>query len=216
MKKFIVVIVAFLIAWPWASVQAMPLAGRIVAIDAGHGGWDPGKQVDTIPDEKDINLAIAELLQMYLELGGASAFLTRADDTALANRKTPDLEARARLITDVRADIFISIHQNAYSSASVKGPQVFYYEGSEKSGALAGAIQKNLEDFLALEKHREAKADKNYFLLSKTIGPAVIVECGFLTNPEDAAALCRHDYQQKVSWGIYLGIIEYFTNNELE
>jgi len=192
-------------------ISAMPVMGRIILIDAGHGGWDPGKQVQNVVDEKQINLSIAEFLQIYLEQGGATVFMTRATDTALAKRKTPDLDARGQMVKEFSTEIFVSIHQNAYPNASAKGAQVFYYDGSERSKALAEAIQSNMCDFLAGSVCREAKANKEYYVLRKTAAPAVIVECGFMTNSEEAAMLANTEYQQKVAWAIYMGIIEYFS-----
>lgn len=202
----------FLTIFAAGTVWGMPLHGRTIVIDPGHGGWDPGKQTKGFPDEKEINLAIAEVLQMYLDLSGAVVFMTRTEDRALADRKNPDLEARARMIGEMGADIFVSIHQNAFPDESVRGPQVFYYDGSEGGARLAAAIQARMEDFLEIKKPKKPKADTNYFMLRKTQGPAVIVECGFLTSPAEATLLSCEKYQQKVAWGIYLGIVEYFTS----
>lgn len=186
---------------------------KVIVIDAGHGGWDPGKLGKSNTIEADINLAIAEDLQILLDLAGATVFLTRAEDVALGDTKNTDLKARTVMQADMQADIFVSIHQNAYHSSNVNGAQTFYYDGSQESKQLAEAIQKQLRNFLDTENKKEAKADDNYFLLKKTTGPAVIVECGFLTNLAEAEKLSRENYQEKVAWGIYLGILDYFANN---
>jgi len=192
------------------EVLASSVNKKIIVIDAGHGGWDPGKVGQNNELEKEINLAIAEKLQIYLELGGAVVFLTRADDTALADKKNADLTARCIMPSDMQADIFISIHQNAFPSEKVKGAQVFYYEGSQESQRLAENIQDNLETFLDNGSKKQAAANKSYFLLKETKTPAIIVECGFLTNIEEAKLLCSGIYQEKIAWGIYLGVLEHF------
>ena len=184
---------------------------KVIVIDAGHGGWDPGKVGKNNILEADINLAIAEDLQILLDLAGATVFLTRAQDAALADTKNADLSARAAMPTDMQAHIFVSIHQNAYRTSNVRGAQTFYYSGSQESKQLAEAIQARLRSFLDIENRMEAKSDDNYYLLKKTATPAVIVECGFLTNDAEAQMLTREGYQEKVAWGIYLGILDYFA-----
>jgi N-acetylmuramoyl-L-alanine amidase len=189
----------------------LSVSGKVVVIDAGHGGWDPGKVGKNDTLEAHINLAITEDLQILLDLAGATVFLTRAQDMALADTKDADLSARAAMPTDMRADIFVSIHQNAFHAGNVSGAQAFYYEDSQESKQLAEAIQARLGSFLDPQNRKKAKADDNYYLLKKTETPAVIVECGFLTNEAEAGMLTREDYQEKVAWGIYLGILDYFS-----
>ena len=193
------------------GVFAMSVNKKVIVIDAGHGGWDPGKVGKNDVLEKDINLAIAEDLQMMLEQGGAIVFLTRAEDKALGDTKNTDLTARCVMPTDMQADIFVSIHQNAYPQESVSGAQVFYYGDSENSKRLAESIQGHMRSFLDEENRKEAKANEDYYLLKKTATPAVIVECGFLTNHAEAMRLSREDYQEKVAWAIYVGILDYFA-----
>ncbi|MCL2575111.1 MAG: N-acetylmuramoyl-L-alanine amidase [Defluviitaleaceae bacterium] len=195
---------------PLLSVVALGSAGRIIVIDAGHGGWDPGKVSAQGHEEKDINLAIAKHLQMLLESSGNIVFTTRAEDVALADKKRADLRARAVMPTDLQAEIFVSIHQNAYPKASVKGAQAFYYEGSEESKRLAQAIQNQIKQSLDPDNRLGAKANSAYFLLKQTETPAVIVECGFLTNASETKKLIDEEYQQKIAWAIYLGILDYF------
>jgi len=189
---------------------------KIIVIDAGHGGWDPGKVGKNDILEADINLAIAEDLQILLDLAGATVFLTRSEDTALGDTKNADLAARSAMPSDMQAHIFISIHQNAYHNNKVSGAQTFYYGSSQESQRLAESIQACLTSFLNAENHKEAKAEESYYLLKKTATPAVIVECGFLTNDVEANKLSKEDYQEKVAWGIYLGILDYFATNSEE
>jgi len=209
--------IAIIYAQPNLEVFANTLSAnkKVIVIDAGHGGWDPGKLGINDTIEADINLAIAEDLQVLLDSAGATVFLTRAGDNALGDTKNTDLAARANMPCNMQAHIFISIHQNAFHTSKVSGAQTFYYGDSDQSKQLAEAIQASLRSFLDNENRKEAKADDSYYLLKKTATPAVIVECGFLTNEAEAQLLSREDYQEKVAWGIYLGILDYFVHEEI-
>lgn len=189
---------------------------RVVLIDAGHGGWDPGKLGTVGEDEKDINLKIADNLQTYLENSGGVVLLTRNNDEALGNRKRDDLFKRKELGNTSRADVVVSIHQNAYPSRSVKGSQVFYFKTSDKSKVLAECIQKRLNTFADIGNRRIAKENGDYYMLKQTNAPAVIVECGFLSNRSDEKRLNTQQYQEKVAWAIYTGIEDYFETLEPE
>jgi len=206
-----VTLFAFTILFNPVSVFATSVNKRIIVIDAGHGGWDPGKVGRGEKLEKDINLAIAEDLQVLLEMGGATVFLTRGDDSALGDTKKADLTARSTMPADFKADIFLSIHQNAYQNENAKGAQAFYYGDSAESKRLAEAIQTNIRSYLDAGNKKEAKADTGYFVLKKTQVPAVIVECGFLTNDEDLQKLTQENYQEKMAWAMYLGILDFFA-----
>lgn len=195
---------------------SMPTGKKIILIDAGHGGWDPGKVGRNNTLEKDINLAIAEKLQMMLEQGGAYIVTTRAEDTALSNDKRQDLNARKDMAYNYKVDILVSIHQNSYPKASIKGAQVFYFDNSEKSKLLADSIQNQIVSFLDPNNKRGSKANGNYYLLKKTSVPAVIVECGFLTNDYEREKLLEDEYQERVAWSIYMGIVNYFEALEKE
>ena len=214
MRRIGICIVVFLVALTFFSpneVLATSANKKVIVIDAGHGGWDPGKVGKNDVLETDINLAIAEDLQTMLEMGGAIVFMTRAEDKALGDTKNADLSARCAMPTDMLADIFVSIHQNAYHTSDVSGAQTFYYGDSIESKCLAEAVQERMRGFLDTENRKEAKANENYYLLKKTAITAIIVECGFLTNDEEAGKLVREDYQEKVAWAIYIGILDYFA-----
>jgi N-acetylmuramoyl-L-alanine amidase len=188
---------------------AMPLERRVIVVDAGHGGWDPG-MVSGRVDEKDINLQIAQKLQTFLELGGATVIITRLDDSDLSKSKSGDMAVRRRIANTSRADIFVSIHQNAFGQSSVHGAQVFYFNESDNSKKLATAIQDRIKAFALPYNRFTARANSNYFVLKQTEMPAVLVECGFLTNPGEKAKLLTEGYQEKIAWAIYLGIVDYF------
>ena len=191
------------------SSVSMPLSKKIILIDAGHGGYDPGK-VSGSTQEKTINLAIAQKLQAYLEQADATAFMTRVDDSDLARTKKSDMRSRKLTADTSSADIFVSIHQNSYPSSSVKGAQVFYFNHSDNSKRLAQCIQNELKSFIDNNNKREVTENSSYYVLKNTSMPAVIVECGFLTNPSEKGMLQDPDYQDKIAWAIYMGIVDYF------
>lgn len=190
--------------------SAMPLNRRVIVIDAGHGGFDPGMVSGKI-EEKNINLSIAKKLQTYLEQGGATVIITRADDSDLGKGKSSDMRARRLIANTSHADIFVSIHQNSFSSPSVKGAQVFYFNQSDNSQKLATYIQDRLREFVDSGNKYKEKANNNYYVLKQTEMPAVLVECGFLTNSTERGKLTSEEYQEKIAWGIYLGIVDYFN-----
>ena len=193
-----------------AVAEAMPVSRKIIVIDAGHGGWDPG-MVSGKVEEKDINLSIARKLQTFLEQGGATVIITRLDDSALGTKKTGDMHARRLIANTSKADIFVSIHQNSYNSANVRGFQAFYFNESDNSKKLAACIQNRLKEFVNPNNKLGSRANKNYFVLKQTEMPAVLVECGFLTNYNERNKLTTDEYQEKIAWGIYLGIVDYFN-----
>lgn len=188
---------------------SMPIANKNIVIDAGHGGFDPGKVSKDGTLEKDINLNIAKYLQQYLEQSGAFVLTTRIDDNALAKEKGADMKARKNIANNENVDLLVSIHQNSFPKESVKGAQVFYYKTSENSKNLAICIQNRLKE-IDSSNQREAKENNDYYLLKQTTMPSVIVECGFLSNSEEGNKLKDEQYQQKIAWSIYLGILDYF------
>lgn len=190
----------------------------VVVLDAGHGGIDPGKVGVDGQLEKDINLQITlklkELLENDKELN-VKVVLTRSDDTGNysdsdTNKKVADMKKRCEIINGSGAKLLVSIHQNSYHSTSVQGAQVFYYKDSQDGKILANTIQNKLVQELADSgKGRVEKANDNYYILLNAKCPAVIVECGFLSNPEEARALAQDDYQDRVAGAIAEGIKEY-------
>jgi N-acetylmuramoyl-L-alanine amidase len=192
---------------------SMPLSKKIILIDAGHGGADPGK-ISAKTLEKDINLAIAKQLQTYLEQGDATVFMTRIDDSDLAQSKKSDMYSRKLTANTSKADIFISIHQNSFPDGSVQGAQVFYFNRSNNSKRLAECIQAELKSFVNYRNRFDAKENGNYYVLRQTTMPAVIVECGFLTNYNEKTKLLNPDYQDRLAWAIYMGVLDYFHMNK--
>ena len=187
-------------------------SGVIIVIDAGHGGNDPGKVSSEGIKEKDINLSIALKLKEELEKRGARVILTRDCDKCLAdegttNKKKSDMINRMEIVNNSKATLLISIHQNSYSDVNVKGAQVFYYGGSGESKKIAESIQKMVKKEVDVDNNRVAKADNNYYILRKSVCPAVIVECGFLSNPEEAGKLTDEEYQQRMASAIAKAVI---------
>lgn len=190
-----------------------------VIIDAGHGGFDGGAVVGEI-FEKDINLAIANALSDMLKLSGIRVINTRTDDTStesdaslsIANRKRSDLRNRLYLANGTPEAILISIHQNKFSSPSAKGAQIFYGNKSDKSALIAESIRKNIVSLIQSENKRALKkATKDVFLLYNSEIPAVIVECGFMSNEAELKKLLNKDYQSKMAFAIFCGILEYIS-----
>jgi len=194
----------------------------VLVLDAGHGGFDPGKVGVNGALEKDINLSIVKKLQKLLEDEGFTVYLTRDKDTLLApanstSKKKDDMIARIEMVTRLNPFFTISIHQNSFTDSSVYGPQVFYYKDSEESATMAQVIQDVLNNQLAPEKKRAPQANTNYYLLTRTPTPTVIVECGFLSNPTEADLLTQEEYQSRVANSIFLGILSYYeasTSNQ--
>ena len=176
-----------------------------------HGGFDPGKVTANGTEEKDINLEIAKKLESKLKENGITVLMTREDDSGLydedsSNKKAEDMKSRVDLINETKPVLAVSIHQNSYTDASVKGAQVFYYTHSDTSKKIAEDMQELLRE-VDTGNTRQAKADSTYYMLKKTEVPTVIIECGFLTNAVDAAKLQEEAYQQDMADIICEGII---------
>ena len=202
-----------------ADVSGNIKGEQVILVDAGHGGVDSGMVgVDDLK-EKGINLGIAMKLKEVLEKKGYTVVMTREEDKGLyeentKNMKAQDLQNRIALIRKYSPVLSVSIHQNSYSDPQVKGPQVFYYEDSESGKALALEIQEQMNRKLSIVRPRSAKGNRTYYLLKRSPGVINIVECGFLTNPEEAALLQTEDYQRKVAEAVAEGIITYQQKNE--
>lgn len=189
---------------------------RIVVLDAGHGGEDPGKVGNGNIYEKDINLAITEYVKTFLEQNDYSVIMTRETDASLGTTargfdKNGDMKARLQAIEGAGARIAVSIHQNSFTDGSVQGAQVFYHESSQEGKRLAQTIQTSLWERLDGEKKRDIKSDNSYYLLKNSSIPMVIVECGFLSNSRELELLQQEDYQKQVAWAIYMGIEKYLN-----
>lgn len=169
--------------------------------------------------EKDINLKIAKKLALFLTAADVDVVLTREDDAGLydenvSNKKVQDMKNRVALIEEKKPALTVSIHQNSYHEEYVHGAQVFYYEGSQESKEIAERMQRVLAEQIDPDNARQAKANSSYYLLKKTSSPIVIVECGFLSNYEEAQKLSSEVYQEKTAWAIHLAILNYLNKTE--
>lgn len=184
-----------------------------IVIDAGHGGRDNGCSGSNGSKESEINLDISKKLQVYLQSLGVRVVMTRYDGNGLYeadadNYKQSDMEKRIEIINEASPDMVISIHQNSYSDKSQKGAQVFYREGDELSFDFASSVQSQLLSQLPSAR-KEANAG-DYYILNECGLPAIIVECGYLTNAEEEQLLISDDYQSKVAYSIMCGVVKYF------
>lgn len=187
-----------------------------VVLDAGHGGEDPGKVGVNGAKEKDINLSIAKKVKEELEKQKIIVYMTREEDCMLAqadsrNKKVEDMKERVKIINESQADLAVSIHQNSYEEENIKGAQVFYYSHSEK-GKMNAQIMQNALLELDTSNMRKEKANDTYYILKRTEIPTIIVECGFLSNQEEAALLISEEYQERVTKSIVKGIITCFED----
>lgn len=186
---------------------------ELIVVDAGHGGFDPGKVGTAGTLEKDINLSIALKLKKVLEDSGYQVVMIRETDTALCDagskrKKAEDLKARVSMINEKKPALTVSIHQNSYS-AGTKGAQVFYFKNSEESHRFASVLQETVKEKINDGNHRIEKGNESYYMLKKTEGIFAIIECGFLSNPQEEVLLNADDYQQKMAEAIAEGIERY-------
>ncbi len=197
------------------SVAMKPGRCRVV-LDAGHGGTDPGKiGINGVP-EKEINLQITMLVKRYLEAQDIEVILTRKTDDGLydedaSNKKVQDMKRRIDTIEEADPVITVSIHQNSYPEEYVRGAQVFYYSNSVQGQKLAQYVQDSLVERVDPQNRRLIKPNDSYYLLKKAPTPIIIVECGFLSNSDEAEKLCDPDYQKRLAWAIHMGILQYLN-----
>lgn len=189
---------------------------ELIIVDAGHGGFDPGKVGVAGSLEKDINLSIALKLKKILTDSGYQVIMTREDDRALCHesdsrKKMSDLKSRVSMINENKPALTVSIHQNSYS-AGTKGAQVFYYKDSEESHEFATVLQNTVKEKIADGNHRVEKGNDSYYMLKKTEGIFAIIECGFLSNPQEEELLKSDSYQQKMAEAIAEGIENFLYN----
>ncbi|MCD9026396.1 N-acetylmuramoyl-L-alanine amidase CwlD [Cohnella sp. NL03-T5] len=194
----------------------LPLSGKVIALDAGHGGADGGAVSSEGIIEKDLNLAIVLYLRDYLQQAGALVQLTREGDYDLATpetkgysrRKTEDLLQRADRVHKQQANLTISIHMNSMPSPRWSGAQTFYSPRNTESKRLATVIQSEIRNILGNTQRIAKRADTIYLLKTLEM-PTALVEVGFLSHPEEANLLADEQYQRKVAAAIYRGVLRY-------
>ena len=190
-----------------------------VVIDAGHGGRDGGAVAEDGTLEKHLNLAVAMKLKALLESADIRVVMTRETDIELASpdsshKKADDLKARVQLARECENAIFVSIHMNRFPVEKYSGLQVYYSENHENSIALAQTVQTVAEEALRNTHGRKVKsAGDSIYIMAHLEIPAVLVECGFLSNFEETALLKTEDYQKKLAMCLYASLIQYFSEN---
>ncbi|MBQ9745886.1 MAG: N-acetylmuramoyl-L-alanine amidase [Clostridia bacterium] len=189
-----------------------------VIIDAGHGGRDGGASAEDGVLEKDLNLAVALRLRALLSTLDVNVVMTRETDVMLADensahKKRDDLNARLAMAGKYENCIFVSIHMNKFPVEKYSGLQVYYSKNNEESRVLAETIQARASEFLQKGNARTVKAaDSSIYILHHIEVPAVLVECGFLSNPEEAALLQTEAYQNKLAAVIFAAVAEHIQN----
>ena len=195
--------------WSWT------LGNRVVVIDAGHGGVDPGAVGKGKVLEKDVTLAVSKRLQTLVQQSGAKTIMVREDDSdlgtsqGLLKRKREDLARRIQLAMDAQAEVYISIHANSFSDAKLTGAQTFYHSDSPEGKLLAQSIQQELNSMT--NGKRVIKGNQDIYVLKKAHQAAVTVELGFLSNFAEEQLLATPEYQQKLAVAIYQGLSDYFS-----
>jgi N-acetylmuramoyl-L-alanine amidase len=202
------------------AVQAISwsVASKVIVVDPGHGGSDPGTVSSAGVKEKDVNLEIARKLAALFRQAGAVAILTREGDyelTDLDNQSgvsnRDELRARLELAEKHNADLYISIHLNSYPAADCEGAQVFYHPSSAEGHRLATLVQQELINRLG-DTYRWVKPE-DFVVLRSSKCPAIVVEAGFLSHPREGVQLSQPAYQDKVAWCIYAGVVQFFAGH---
>lgn len=201
------------------STVAIPTSSKVIVIDAGHGVPDEGAQSSRGTTEAETNLKIALKLQNLLEQGGCTVVLTRSDEnaiydldkTTLREKKISDIRNRVKIGNSASADLFVSIHLNKIPQQQYWGWQCFYNSKNENSIKLAKQVQSNLNEAIQKDNKRVVMKLDSVYIMKHVEIPITIVECGFLSNPEEEKQLLEDEYQDKLAWGIYNGINDYFN-----
>ena len=208
MKRIIVVLFLCLLLFITNVNASLPLSGKLIIIDVGHGGRDMGTSYNTL-EEKELNLSISRNIEKYLILNGASVLLTREDDYDLSSpnsklRKRNDFDNRIDFINKSKADLYLSIHINHLNDKSYSGAQIFYIDDNYK---LAEILQSKLN---AITYPRSIKKIKGLYMYDKLKIKGVLIECGFISNTKEREKLQNKEYQELLSKTIVDGIIDYY------
>lgn len=219
-KKALIILLAVIVALAsfitlaFTTSSSMPRAEFNVVIDAGHGGRDNGTSGKTTGvSESELNLKYALTLKDLCEEFGIGVTMTRSDmnglyDENASNKKKSEMEKRKNVINNSGADVMISIHMNSFPLSSCSGAQVFYAKGSEEGFNLAKSIQTSVCQ--AFDNARDYVTVGDYFVLNYSNIPAVLVECGFLSNPQEEKDLQTKEYRDKFCYALLAGILSYF------
>ena len=232
-KRLVIIFVMLMMSMTYVSVKridrnigdavqvtTLPVSGKVVILDAGHGTPDEGAESNNGTTEAQINLVIVLKIQQLLEQSGCTVILTRSNENAiydldaktLKQKKVSDIHNRVKIGNDSSADIFVSIHSNKIAQQQYYGWQTFFNTSNEQSKVLAEEIQSNLNEVMQKENNRIAMKLNTVYIMKHVEIPISIVECGFLSNPQEEQQLQDEEYQNRLAWGIYNGIICYFQN----
>ena len=224
MRKVIVAIITCLLIITYivpVNTFAMDNSDKVILIDPGHGGIDGGAQSKAGTIEKDINLQIALKLRDNLEEKGYKVYMTRDEDEGLyqkgntvREKKREDLNRRVEMKKETECDMFISIHQNMFPQSKCYGAQV-WYASNDNSYNLATVVQDSIKESVKDNNKRVAKpaAEAYLILRDKYEGASILVECGFLSNPDEEAKLKSDEHQNLIVEGISGGIDKYFDGD---
>ena len=202
---------------------SLPVSSKVIVLDARASESQMKEHKVLIgTTEAETNLRITLKLQSLLEQSGATVILTRSDENAiydldkntLREKKISDIHNRVKIGNESAADMFVSIHLNKIPQAQYYGWQCFYKQNDEKSTNLAKSIQTNLNESIQKENKRVAMKLDSVYIMKHVEIPISIVECGFLSNPEEEKKLLEDEYQNRLAWGIYNGIMDYFYDLE--
>ena len=212
-----VVIISFVLCLSFnyiANASVSEYYRYTIVIDPGHGGWDGGSVgTATGVTEAELNLKVSKILKKYLENYGFNVILTRTSDISLGKNKIEDMEKRKRIIEKYNPTMVISIHMNSFTDPSECGTQAYFEKGDNNSKLLADSIQSQMN--VILPNAREFANHGEYYILECSDIPTTIVECGFLSNPNDEALLNTDEYREKLAYSIYSGIIKYLIATEI-
>lgn len=217
----IILLCIFAAIFSYASQDAirtasLPIKNMVVIIDAGHGGRDSGALGISGIEEDDINVKIALKLRRLIEQAGGVALMIREDNNGLydetkrTGRKREDLENRQKMFSESEADILISIHLNSFPQSQYYGAQTFYKEGDNNSRKLAEYIQEDLLVIMDRGNNRKIKPKSDIYIFKGNNITGALVECGFLSNPEEERLMTQDHYQERLAWSIFSGLVKYF------
>lgn len=219
---FLISLLVFFYREKISPTFSLPVTNKIIVIDPGHGGVDPGTVGKSGTLESKINLELSIKLKSLLEQSGAIVIMTRIDDkglytsksNTLREKKIEDLKNRRKIIEDSEAEIFISIHMNSFTNSKYYGAQTFFNEGSIEGEKLANTIQTEFRERLDNDNLRTPTSRDNIYVLKEINIPAVLVEAGFLSNPLEEKLLKKERHQEKIAWSIFSGLIKYIEEEQ--
>ncbi len=212
------VVVSVVVYFTAIRPTVMPKAEHVIVIDAGHGGKDGGAVGKTSGvSESELNLAFSKKLKKICQSFGFDVVLTRSDMEGLYsptadNKKKSEMEKRRKIIEKSGADLVVSIHMNSFPSSAACGAQVYYADGSVSGQALAESVQNSL--YSGIENSKKTAKVGDFYVLNCTDKPSILVECGFLSNPEEEALLQDESYQEKFCYNLFCGILQFYNFNK--